>query len=570
MKKLITLLFLFCFFSSHSQDTASTVKAGKWTLPSTWKGNKLPKAGNYILANHKLTLDTSINIAGLKAGDFVIDGKRELTVTTTGNIVIGNFTWVSSLKQSIVFEGVDESLFRGGGMDIPITDKGLYITGTSIIAGAKKTAWTNLKTGVAAGDSIIVVQSATGWKNGDRIVLTATSGDYKQFDTVYIKSITTSTIKLTKSLAFNHPANYNKFTKKYMYGEVLNLTRNLKISGTPTGRSHIMFLMSKKQMISYLEIFNMGPRQFKKEVIGRYGFHFHHCMDGTIGSIIKGVVLRDIGSNGFVPHASNGILFEDDIVWGVIGGNGYWWDFTDNTTDNSSHKITFNRCVAGYIKGEIFNTYTMSSFVMGVGTNNTIKNSIATSNWGGAGSSGYFWSETGNYRQNKWVFESNLSHDMRMEGLKIWQNDSSNHLIKGFTAYNCDESGMTVGAYHNNYKFDSCYLIGNKYSIIVHANAVPRGTEDKYGYILSFVNIKTTDSLYLAPHTLINEGATGFVNCTFPGVIVAELPRRVPFALGFYDFINCSLKPENFSIIGMEDGSLINIKNADGSTYQIK
>ena len=570
MKKLITLVFLLSFLGSKAQDTSFTAKAGKWTLPSTWIGGKTPKPGNHIVAYHKLTIDTSISIAGLKANDLLVDPNKELRIVTTENIVIKNLTWKSSLKQEIIFEGINENDYRGGGMDIPKSDKGLYITGNTLVAGSGKTPWTNLKSGVAAGDSIIKVNSATGWKAGDRIVLTATNGNYKNFDTCIIKSTSTTTITLLKPLTYNHNANYNKFTKKYIYGEVLNLTRNLKISGTPTGRAHIIFLMAGKQMISNLEVSYMGPRKNKDEVLGRYNFHFHHCGDGSIGSVIKGVVVRDGGSNGFVPHASNGILFEDDIVWGLTWSNGYWWDFPDSTMDNSSHGITFNRCVAGNIKTEAATAYSLAGFVLGVGTNNTVKNCIVNSNYGAAGSAGYLWPARANYQPNTWVVENNMTHDVRENGLRVWQNDSSNHVIKGFVAYNCMESGMSVGAYHQNYHFDSSYLISNKYSIVLHANPIPKGDKDKYGYILSFYNIKATDSLYLAPHTLINEGSTGFVNCSFPGVIVSELPRRVPFAIGFYDFINCNLLPSNFKVYGMEVGSLIKIKNADGSTYEIK
>ena len=50
---------------------------------------------------------------------------------------------------------------------------------------------------------------------------------------------------------------------------------------------------------------HLGPRQpggtTTVGVLGRYGLHFHHAHDGSRGSVVEGVVVRDCGDHAFVP-----------------------------------------------------------------------------------------------------------------------------------------------------------------------------------------------------------------------------------------------------------------------------
>ena len=53
----------------------------------------------------------------------------------------------------------------------------------------------------------------------------------------------------------------------------------------------------RPQALAHTEIRHVAPG-----AIGRYGLHFHLCADGSRGSVVEGVVIRDAESHAFVPH----------------------------------------------------------------------------------------------------------------------------------------------------------------------------------------------------------------------------------------------------------------------------
>jgi hypothetical protein len=79
--------------------------------------------------------------------------------------------------------------------------------------------------------------------------------------------------------------------------EVLNLTRNVRIEGTPGGRSHV-FIRNDVPTIHTIRdvaLRYLGPRKGKKKVLGRYALHFHMCGASTKGSAVEATVVRDAG-----------------------------------------------------------------------------------------------------------------------------------------------------------------------------------------------------------------------------------------------------------------------------------
>jgi hypothetical protein len=209
---------------------------------------------------------------------------------------------------------------------------------------------------------------------------------------------------------------------------------------------------------------------------------------------------------------------------------------------------------------------------LGSGRNNTAKRCIAVGNYGNSSASGFLWPEPSNFTDNVWILDSNISHNNRNDGIFTWQNDSHNHIVKGFTIYNNGLYGLEHGAYVNAYKYTDLSLFGNKYGALIHAN--PSGSinavSDEWGYNAHIINSKSTDSLYITRHTLPGDGPFLFKDCYFPGVIVNELPPRVPNPPpGLFDFVNCGLSKEKFVILGMEKGSLIRVQNGT-TAFQIE
>ena len=88
--------------------------------------------------------------------------------------------------------------------------------------------------------------------------------------------------------------------------EVLNLTRNVTLEGTPGGRAHVFVRATGKQSLAGVAIRHIGPRQPAEEsdapVVGRYPLHFHMAGDGSRGSVRAAPSLHSRGC----PPASTG------------------------------------------------------------------------------------------------------------------------------------------------------------------------------------------------------------------------------------------------------------------------
>ena len=332
--------------------------------------------------------------------------------------------------------------------------------------------------------------------------------------------------------------------------------------------------MAGKQMVSNAHIRYVAPRKGQPgssvDILGRYGLHSHHCGNASKGTLFQGIVVTDAGSHAFVPHASHGITLKNCIAFNTLE-DAYWWDLPpDNSTSalNNSNGTTIDSCVAALTMADPNNKgYRLAGFLLGSGLDNTIRNCFTTGNHGTNGAAGYIWPESSNYMDNRWIFENNTASNNRNNGIFTWQNDTSSHLIKGFTGYQNGNHGIEHGAYHNAYKYQDINLFSNGNGILLHATAIQTGKPDEYGYRSSFTNVKSTEPLFITVHTLPGT-PTLFLNCSFPKVIISELPARVPNPPGgLYDFVNCRLLPEQFEIIGIEEKSVLRVQ--DGQAFEI-
>ena len=103
------------------------------------------------------------------------------------------------------------------------------------------TQWTKLKSFAHAGDTSIIVGSASGWAVGDEIVIGPSFTSADEHEKLTITSISGSTVSFTPALQFNHyGANSKTIDNDYgtldTRAAVGHLTRNIKfISGSDSG-----------------------------------------------------------------------------------------------------------------------------------------------------------------------------------------------------------------------------------------------------------------------------------------------------------------------------------------------
>jgi len=230
-------------------------------------------------------------------------------------------------------------------------------------------------------------------------------------------------------------------------GDTQNLERDIKI----TGSGHIRFEHgSGVSTIRYVEI-NLQP-DLK---LAEYSLHWHYVGDGSRGTLVEGVVVKNSTNRAFVPHASHGIMFRDTIARDVTG-SGYWWDpppFQSTDQSNNSNDITYDHALAdGVTPSAISSTHRFAAFRLGSGSGNTVIDSVAMNVVGGKDSSGFQWPEhvAG---PRAWRFENNVAHHNSANGIFVWQNSSVDHLIDGYRGYANGNSDIDHGAYKNIYDY---------------------------------------------------------------------------------------------------------------------
>lgn len=602
------LLLLLTLLSLLPNDVEyTTAKSGRYSDANTWHGKKVPPAYSKIRINpkHTLTVDRDIEVRGIYVpfnATLTFESKKSSTISSTKNIVIEGRLVAKPVSHKTIhtirFVDINEARFIGGGsMEIMDSDVGLWVTKAGVVAlqGTPKTPYTRLKGAANKGDKIIELSTnPMGWQVGDELSIAPNSPPdssdfYTGFDVVHIVSVKGNIVTLDKPLQYNHIVSTNPFNETAYTAEVLNLTRNVRIEGTGdgsakpenNGRAHTIFLMVKNpQEILYTQFQSLGARRYKLDgytepVLGRYPIHFHHCLDGTQGTIIEGVVIKN-GTRGVVPHASNGIKFKSVITFNTFE-TPYWWDFPpdDYNPINNSNDISYDSCVAAKIKCDPpFRGYRMAGISIGAGLRNSVENCIVIGNEGNQSSAGFVWEESANYLDNLWIFnKGNIAHNNKHNGIFSWQNDPNNHVINDFVAYNNGATGIEHGAYVNAYKFRNIYLFNNGlYGFRIHATPIRTGVPDEEypEYISVMRNTYSTQPLLIDRHTIAGNGAMLIKDCRFSKVIVSELPRRAQIAPGLYDMINCELTPKDFEIKGMEEGSTIRVQNSNGTAFQIK
>lgn len=476
------------------------VSGARWDQKTSWPNGKVPGANDIAVVNRRVVLSGSATVAGVQiepGGELVFDPNSSATLTSTGNITVaGRLTMrpaAVTTQHRISFTKVDERRYKGGHAHMPLaTDVGLWITGSGVLdaAGAAKEPWTRATASLRKGQTEFYVQSAAGWRVGDRVVITPTgaptldNGSFNQdvqnatlYDEGQITSISGNRVRISKALVYDHPMIEVTDADGYRhsYGaEVLNLTRNVVIEGQPNGRAHVQFLMTTRpQALSHIEIRHMGPRQGSGKntahLVGRYGLHFHHCGDGSRGTVVEGVVVHSGGAQGFVPHCSHGITLRRCVAHDVMAG-GFWWDGPDASgAKQLTHDCLWDRCVASKVTSAVGGNegYRMAGFTLGPGEHdsNSVLGCVAVGvardkvTMNTSTPSGFHWPEQAKAR---WRMEGCLAHNNGGSGLFSWITNEEIHEIEGFTAYHNSRYGIDHGGYSNNWQFRDCVLYGNR------------------------------------------------------------------------------------------------------------
>lgn len=448
----------------RADATITTVKSGLWSSPSTWSGNRVPGVNDEvtITAGHDVLYDVvDSKIHGMTvAGTVTFDPNKSVKLDSDANVVVnGQLAMVpkdATINHTLRFMNVNEGAFVGGGMDVLPSDVGLWVMGDGQLytKGTQRSGWLRMANGISQGTTSFTLESTpVGWQVGDKISI-APNEYGKGFNDFHETTITAINGAV---VSFSNPTTQNHAKVNNLWGtEVMNLTRNVIIGGTVSGKSHSFIRSTKPQFIRYTTFQHMGPRnasQLTNNQTGRYGLHFHHGMDGSIGSIVEGTIVADTNNHAYVPHMSHGITFKDTISYNTKE-DAYWWDDSEIT-----HDVLYDHAMAAKIghHDPDGDRYEYAGFFLGAGDGNAIRNSVGVG-INGVDGGAFFWN---NGSSGLWEFDKgNVSHN-NVIGMRVWQNTGTQHTIRDLVAYHNEGAGVVHGAYNNDYLYEKLYLYAN-------------------------------------------------------------------------------------------------------------
>lgn len=361
-------------------------------------------------------LSTDLNLTEILEieGVLILDPTKNITISTTKNINVTN-KLISKPNPDVVhlirFTGINENNFVGGGDTVLASDIGLWVmnSGQLDLQGAVFNDWKRLGTDYAAMEKFAAAVGS-----------------------------------------------------------------NMRIEGTATGQAHLFIKSSQPQFIRNVGFRFLGPRKdvsgdgVKELVTGRYACHFHHCENGSRGSIIEGCIARDCNNHVFVPHGSHGITMRGNITYNTTE-HVFWYDFGHRTHD----LIWENNLVVkvGYVPraqdqdSDGAPTFGAGGFVLGSGDGNICRGNVVVATSGDPRAAGaYIWPELRDDGDNQkqledsWEFENNTAINCPSTE-QVWQNNNRHHINRNTISIGA-QNPLLHGAYQNDYNRQGGYYKG--------------------------------------------------------------------------------------------------------------
>jgi hypothetical protein len=343
-----------------------SARSGPWSAAATWEGGKVPGAGArvQVRAGHTVVYDVRsaavlrlVHVAGTLTFDPDRDTQLEvglLKVQPGEGASEDGFDCDAHLSEPkpgaplpALLVGTPARPIAAGhtarirlhavaGMDRQSCPAIVCCEGRMDLHGAPLSRpWVKLGATAKKGDTTVTLaEPVSGWRSGDRLILTATTRQIKlkktfrpsvrdntQTEERTIKAVAGATLTLDRPLAFDH-----RGEGEYR-GEVANLSRNVIVeSADPKGeRGHTMYHRHSAGAISYAEFRHLG----KEGVLGRYALHYHLVGDTMRGSLVLGASIWDSDNRWLTIHGTNYLVVRDCVGYRSKGHGFFFEDGTE-------------------------------------------------------------------------------------------------------------------------------------------------------------------------------------------------------------------------------------------------
>lgn len=235
------------------------------------------------------------------------------------------------------------------------------------------------------------------------------------------------------------------------------LTQNLERDVQIFGHGDIMFMKgSGRSTVQFVEV-DLQPIT----KLGHYPLHWHLVGNGSRGTLVEGVVVKNSTNRAFVPHGSHGITFRDTIANNIIR-EAYWWDGPSAEATNATNDVLYDHALAYDVRpAPNERGLRFAAFRLGQGKGNTVRESVTRGIEGSRNCSGFAWPELNQKAGTVWTFQDNKSFDSACDSIFVWQNGGDTHLVEGFFGTETIEHG----AYSNDFRYVDIDVPG----VLVHA-----------------------------------------------------------------------------------------------------
>jgi hypothetical protein len=527
-----------------------------WCDPATW-GGTVPTATTDVVIEAGTTVvvdcDATARTLTIEPGGMVFAARlASSTLTMHGNLVVRGVLDYGTVaaripegeRAEIVFadvnddayvgtptppiEGPDESTSVLTTMEVLASDVGIWVMGDGLFAaaGTEVRAWGRLLDDVGPGDPTFTLDDATGWRAGDRVVLTPTDpvadiGAWS-FDEATIASIDGDTVTLEAA----PPRRHAGCTDCVRRGEAANLSRNVVIrSADDGGHAHVMVAERGVANLDSIELRWLGPSRCGG-VERRAPLWFHQQGDDADPSFVRHASIWGGDQHVLMIERSNGIEVTDVAGYDSAGFAfrlfyDTWPCITRCADRNTAAPAgtVFDHVLAAQIAvpRREEDCARIDHLFYGIDPSGAegsgVRDSVATGvGWDGSGETiaAFGWRETGSGRPVDFVFDHNVAHNNPRNGAHVWHNTEMHQApYDRFETWSNGAYGVHWGAYQNTYTFADLIAVDNGLESI-GLKAVPFGTEPR-------IDGATIDDITVLSYVFVQEAPALLRGLTFTG-----------------------------------------------------
>jgi cell migration-inducing and hyaluronan-binding protein len=308
---------------ADAEAAPAVARSLRWSDPATWPGGKVPGEGDAVTIAREMDVLLDVSPPALRSltvnGKLRFSDERDLDLVSEwiylpgGELEIGTEDRPHTRKATITLTD------NVPGEDInTMGDRGiLLMRGTLNLHGDRENAWTKLARTAEAGSSQIDVLDASGWREGDEIVLASTDFDPRQAERRHIAAVSGNTLTLDEPLEYMHFGEITFGVDER--GEVGLLTRNIRIQASEDSEGtwfggHIMAMAGSEMYVDSVELTRMGQHL----TLARYPIHWHLLGEGA-GQYVRNAAIHDTFSRCVTVHGTNNLRVENNVTFNTVG-----------------------------------------------------------------------------------------------------------------------------------------------------------------------------------------------------------------------------------------------------------